>query len=220
MMNAGMAMAGTAAVAVALAGTGLAAGSAYASPATGATTSHVGVGVSGGLIGDLPGTTGYYPAPYGEFGNDPLTPGQSWTGTATFVSTGNAAERISIAQQAPGKVNGKIPAPPVPSSWISFTAAGAPGNILQPGQKIQVTIKVTVPANAVPLPYSPPVTQTINGVTVVTMPPASGVYRGTLVATASPITPTPGVSNVSSGAGIGEYVRVVPANHAQPANQH
>jgi len=68
MMNAGMAMAGTAAVAVALAGTGLAAGSAYASPATGATTSHVGVGVSGGLIGDLPGTTGYYPPPYGEFG--------------------------------------------------------------------------------------------------------------------------------------------------------
>lgn len=208
-----------AAVAVALAGTGLAAGSAHASPATGVTTPHVGVGVSGGLIGDLPGTTGYYPPPYGEFGNDPLTPGQSWTGTATFVSTGNVAERISIAQQEPATVNGKIPAPPLPSSWISFTATGAADNILQPGQKIQVAIKVTVPTDAVTLPYSPPNIQTINGVSVVATPPASGVYRGALIAVASPITPTPGVSNVNSGAGIGEFVRVVPANPVRPANQ-
>ena len=98
--------------------------------ATGATTPKV--GVSGGLIGDLPGTTGYYPAPYGEFGNDPLTPGQSWTGTATFVSTGNVAERISIAQQEPATVNGKSPAPSLPSSG---TAALQPARLLRTAGK-------------------------------------------------------------------------------------
>jgi hypothetical protein len=205
--------------AVALVGAGSAAWSGHSSPARGADSPHVGVGVSGGLIGDLPGTTGYYPPPYGEFGNDPLTPGQSWTGTATFVSTGNVAERIGIAQQGPATVNGKIPAPPLPSSWISLTAAGAPDDILKPGQKAQVTIKVTVPADAVTLPYSPPNTRTINGVSVVATPPASGVYWGALTAVASPVSPTPGVSNVYSGAGIGEYVRVVPANGIQPVNQ-
>lgn len=184
------------------------------SPIAHASTPSPGIGVIANpvLIGDLPWTTGFYPPPYGEFGNDPVTPGGSWTGSATFINTGSEAETVSCAQHNPATGNGpESLAPVIPASWMSVALSGDPSGVLQPGQSLSAAITVNVPADAAVLPYSPPVMawSASYGVYVVSVPPATGYYSGMYICTASALNPVTGVTNVSTGAGLGEYLRVV-----------
>lgn len=175
----------------------------------------VGISVSGNpaLIGDLPGTTGWYPAPYGEFGNDPMNPGGTWTGSAKFTNTGTDPETVSCAQHGPPRANGTIYPNALPASWISATLTGDPSGVLQPGQVVIAEIVVDVPSDAVPLPYSPPV---FTSPGIIGFPPTGGYYGGSYSCSASAIDPATGETTISTGAGLGEYLRVVPPGFVPP----
>jgi hypothetical protein len=176
----------TALRAIAIAGIA-ASGLAVSVPAFAATPATIGVGVGPGIIGDMPGTTGWWPgAPYGVMGNQPVKAGHSKSWSLFFVNTGNSAERISVAQQLhPAKGY-----PQMPFSWAHVTQSGPTrtwAGVLQPGQRVNVTVTITVPAGTKP-----------------------AMYIGTLLGSVRPMTaPPPGQTNVYPGAGQSEYIRVV-----------
>jgi alpha-galactosidase-like protein len=152
-----------------------------------------GIGVSGTIMGDRPDTDGatisgnLTTAPWGEFGNDPIARGESATYTVQYTSTSSVPERFSVEQQPNNPTNPFTKGlASVPAGWLSY---GAVPGTLQPGQTVNLTVTVRVPANA-----------------------TLGVYTGTLAGIAS-LPPASGATTFDVGAGSAEFLRVVAAPH-------